>query len=58
MLDLGAIEIKREVRRTNIKLVHSKKDFNKVVSTVAKSELKTFEEELLQPAKITDEKSK
>ncbi len=52
VLDLGAIEIKGEIRRPNVKLVHSKKYFNKAVSVVAKEELKEFEKELLKPIQL------
>ena len=51
VLDLGAIEIQGEIRRPNVKLVYSKKKyFNKALSTIAKDELRTFEQELLKPA--------
>lgn len=52
VLDLGAIEIKGEVRRPNINLIYSKKNFDTFVGVVAKSELKVFEKELLKPARI------
>ena len=49
ILDLGAIEIKGEIRRPNVKLVHSKKYFNKAIGIVAEEELKEFEKNLLKP---------
>ena len=52
VLDLGAIEIKGEVRRPNIDLIYSKKSFDTFVGVVARSELKAFEKELLKPARI------
>lgn len=52
ILDLGAIEIKGEIRRPNVKLVHSKKYFNKAISIVAEEELKEFERDLLKPAQL------
>ena len=51
VLDLGAIEIKGEVRRPNVKLVYSKKKgFNKALSTIAQEEMRAFEKELLKPS--------
>ena len=51
ILDLGAINIKGEVRRPNIQLVYSKKHFEKALNAIAKKELRAFEKKLLKPSK-------
>lgn len=49
IFDLGAIDIKGELRRPNMSVVYSKKSFNKSINIIVNSELVKFEKELLKP---------